>query len=812
MKLFFTTAYIIAIFFFTCTGVAHAQTSRITGTVKDATAKPVEFATVSLLRATDSAIVKGALSDEKGAYFFDNIAKGSYLIKTTSVGYANGLSSVVTSDGTAQVTAPPITMTETARSLNAVNITAAKPLIERKVDRTVMNVENSILAAGNTAMEILERAPGVTVDKDDNISLRGKQGVTVMINDKLTYLSSAQLATLLRSTDGNTIATIEIITNPSAKYDAAGNSGIINIKLKKNKQKGTNGSLSQGVSRGKNYRDATSLNINHKNGPLNIFGTISRGDNNRYREMTISRVVANPDTPFFDQSTKMPSFSYYNNFNIGADLETSTNNTFGIVASGYTNGGRDINDNRTDRSSPTRKLLSYLTTGSEINNRYKNLAFNANDRFKIDTLGQELAVDLDYSKFSNNSIAEYRTLYFKPDNSVDPTKPGLKILRNQSPSSIEIYTGKADYSKPLSKTWKLEAGAKFSSVKTDNDLQAQKLANGSFTNDEDRTNRFIYTEQIAAAYTNINHQFKNGSIQVGLRAENTESDGDLVSENKRIKRSYLNFFPSVFINHSFGKKNDVGFSYSRRIDRPNYGDLNPFDYYLDDFTFMKGNSFLKPQYTNNFDLTYTYNKTIDVSFNYSLTTDVITQLILTEGNRTYQTNENLRTQKSYGVTIYSPFTITKWWTGNVNFNGFYLGFKSTGLIGGNVDNGQRAFTFRSTQNFTVAKFKAEVTGNYRSALTYGIYHLFPQYSIDAGISHAFANKKLNVKVSLSDIFNTLRNDLNSTELGNDFKIRQKSDTRVFRVNLTYNFGSTNIKARQIRSGAASEKGRVSSGN
>ena len=796
-----------------CTGRAQAQSTRISGTVKDAAAKPVEFATVSLLKATDSTIVKGALSDERGAYFFDNVAKGSYLIKTTSVGYTNGLSSVFTTDGSGQITVPPVSITEAARTLNAVNVTATKPLIERKIDRTVMNVENSILAAGNTAMEILERAPGVTVDKDDNISLRGKQGVTVMINDKLTYLSSAQLATLLRSTDGTTIATIEIITNPSAKYDAAGNSGIINIKLKKNKQKGTNGSLTVGGARGRGNRDNMSLNINHKNGPLNVFGTISRGDNNRYREMTISRVVANRDTPFFDQITKMPSFNYYNNFNIGADLETSTKNTVGVVASGYTNGGRDINDNLTERSSPQRVLLSYLTTASTIENRYKNLAFNVNDRLKIDTLGQELAIDVDYSKFSNTSFAEYKTLYYGANGLLDPKKEQNPQFRtNQTPSSIEIYSGKADYTKPLTKTWKLETGVKASSVKTNNDLRAQISNNGSFIEDIKRTNQFNYTEQIIAAYSNISHQFKNGSIQLGLRAENTESDGNLVSQNKRIKRSYLNFFPSVFINRSFGKKNDLGLSYSRRIDRPNYDDLNPFEYYLDDYTFMRGNSFLKPQYTNNFELTYTYNKTIDVSLSYSHTTDVITELILTQDNQTFQTNDNLNTQNSYGLNIYSPFTITKWWTGNVNFNGFYLGFKSKDIAGGNVDNGQRAFTLRSTQTFTVAKFKAEVTGDYRSSLTYGIYNLFPRYAVDAGVSRAFANKKLNVKVSLTDVFNTLRNDLNSTALGNDFKIRQKSDTRVLRINLTYNFGSTSIKAKQHRSGAEAEKGRVKGGN
>lgn len=814
MKIKFTyTIYYIALFLLSVL-TAQAQTSKITGTVKDAAAKSVEFATVSLLRATDSTVVKGALSDEKGAYSFENIVSGNYLIRITSVGFNNGLSKVFSADGSGQVTVPAIVLTAAAQTLNAVNVTATKPLIERKTDRTVMNVENSVLAAGNSAMEILERAPGVTVDKDDNISLRGKQGVTVMINDKLTYLSSAQLATLLRSTDGNTIQSIEIITNPSAKYDAAGNSGIINIKLKKNKQKGTNGSLTAGVARGRGNRDNMSLNINHKNGPLNIFGTVSRGDNNRYRDLGINRIIAGTDTPYFDQTTKMPSFNYYNNFNIGADLETSTKNTLGVVISGYTNGGRDLNENRTERSSVQRVLKSYLTTGSAIIGRYKNLAFNVNDRYKIDTLGQELGVDLDYSKFTNNSDAEYNTYYFMPDGSPS-TKPSEKplLLRNQTPSTIEIYSGKADYTKPLNKTWKLETGLKMSSVKTDNDLQAQKFDGGGFVNDEGRTNRFIYTEKIAAAYTNISHEFKNGSIQVGLRAENTESDGNLIGK-QRITRSYLNFFPSVFINRSFGKKNDISLSYSRRIDRPNYGNLNPFIYYLDPFTYSQGNSFLKPQYTNNFELNYTYNKTVTVGLNYSRTTDVITELILPlpGTNITYQTSDNLRTQDSYSVNIYSPYNITKWWTGNVNFNGFYLGFKANGIAGGNINNGRAAFVLRSTQTLTVAKFKAEITGNYNSSLTYGIYYIFPRYSMDAGISRAFADKKLNVKVSLTDVFNTLRNDLNSNALGNNFQIKQKSDTRVFRINLTYNFGSTNIKARQHSGGAETEKSRAGGGN
>ncbi len=812
MKHIFTSIYTLLLVL-TCTVTAFAQTSKITGSLKDGAATPVEFATVSLLRAADSAIVKGAVSNENGNYIFDNIAKGNYVIKATSVGYNAGKSAAFSVDGTGAVTVASITLTEGGKTLNTVNVNATKPLIERKVDRTVMNVENSVLAAGNTAMEILERAPGVTIDKDDNISLRGKQGVTIMINDKLTYLSQAQLATLLRSTDGNTIASIEIITNPSAKYDAAGNSGIINIKLKKNKQKGTNGSLTAGYARGRGNRDNMSLNINHKNGPLSVFGTISRGDNNRYRQLIIDRVVPT-DTPIFNQVTEMPQFNYYNNFNIGADLETSSKNTIGVVASGYSNGGRDINDNLTKRRLANGQLTSYLTTYSTMDQRYKNLAFNVNDRYKIDTLGQELGIDLDYSKFTNTNMAEYNTNYYLPNGSQDNSqKRNPLLLRNQTPSSIQIYSGKADYTKPLSKTWKLESGLKFSSVKTDNDLRAQIFEKepNDFINDKDRTNHFIYTEQIAAAYTNISHQFKNGSIQLGLRAENTTSDGNLIGI-QQVKRSYLNFFPSLFINRSIGKKHDLGFTYSRRIDRPNYDDLNPFVYYLDPFTFNQGNAFLKPQYTNNFELNYTYNKTVDISIGYSHTTDVITELILTRDSLTFQTNANLRTQKSYNVNIFSPFQITKWWTGNINFNGFYLGFKSNGIAGGNVDNGRVAFTAKTTQTFVFGKYKAEIVGDYRSSLIYGIYYLFPRYAMDAGVSRSFANKKLNVKIALNDVFNTMRNDLNSQALGNDFSIRQKSDTRVFRVNVTYNFGSTTIKARQHRSGAESEKGRVNSGN
>ena len=798
-------------------GVSFAQGgksagAKVSGSLSNEQGKPMDYATVSLIRAADSTLVKGALSNDNGVYTFDHINAGKYMVKATVVGYEKAVSTPFTvSENTPTVAAPALSMKAGNTTLKTVNITANKPLIERKIDRTVMNVENSVLAAGNTAMEILAKAPGVTIDKDDNISLKGKQGVTVMINDKLTYLTSAQLATLLKSTDGNTIKSIEIITNPSAKYDAAGNSGIINIKLKKNSQSGTNGSITVGAAKGKFWRDNSSLNLNHKEGNLNVFGTFSRGDNKRLRDIAIDRTTRDSTgrPTYFKQFTAMQSTNHYNNYRIGADYDVTSKNTIGFVVSGYSNTEKDNNDGKTTIGAQPNVVDTSLNTTSVIDQSYKNFALNLNDRLKIDTSGQELSIDLDYSKFKNNSNARYDTYYFLANgqSAKDP-----QLLRNQTPSNITIYTGKVDYTKPLTKTIKLEAGAKFSSVKTDNDLQAQIDEGNGYINDTTRTNRFIYTEKITAGYLNLNKQFKKTSVQLGLRSEYTQSNGDLMGQSA-VKRSYLNFFPSVFINQTLNDKNEISFSYSRRIDRPGYDDLNPFVYYLDPYTFSQGNAFLRPQYTNNFEFNYTYNKSVNVSLGYSRTTDVIAELVLTQGQKTFETHQNLQIQDSYNINITTPYTITKWWTGNVNLNGFYLGFKSNGVNNqGNLNNGQAAFQAKTTQTLTFGSYRFEIMGDYQSALTYSIFKIKPRYGVDAGVSHSFADKKANIKLALDDIFYLRRNNVSSQVLNNDFQVRQKGDSRVGRITFTYNFGNSKIKSREHRSGADDEKGRVKGNN
>jgi iron complex outermembrane recepter protein len=810
-KIFFTLILII------CVNAVFAQTKPVTaqvsGSLMDSKNQPVDYATVSLIKATkDSTVVKGTLSTAAGTYKIGQVAPGNYVIRATSTGFTKTTSKEFTINGS-DVVVPALIMSTATQSLNAVNVTASRPLIEQKIDRTVMNVEGSVLAAGNSALEILERAPGVTVDKDDNISLQGKQGVTVMINDKLTYLSAAQLANLLRSTDGNTIKSIEIITNPSAKYDAAGNSGIINIQLKKNTQSGTNGSLNLTGSYGTYPKNNTSLSLNHKQGKLNLFTNISRGDNERARQLDIKRTIIdnNGNVTYFDQSTFMPNTNYFNNYRVGADYDLTTKHTIGFIVNGYFNGGKDINDNINRIGTTPAATDSYQHTLASIDGNYKNFAFNLNDRLKIDTNGQALSIDLDHSRFNNNSAAEYNTNFYSGNGS---TSQPLLSLRNQTPSTITIYTAKADYTYPITKTFKFEAGVKFSDVKTDNMLNAQILSGGNYVNDAARTNHFIYSEKIAAGYLNMNKTYKKTSIQLGLRAENTSSNGNLVTTGQVVAREYLNFFPSVFINHSLAAKHNIGLSYSRRIDRPGYGNLNPFVYYLDQFTYSQGNPFLKPQYTNNYELKYTYNKTINVSLGYSQTKDVMSQVLLTNPTTkvTYQTDLNMQTQNNYNANINSPYTIAKWFTGNINVTSFYMQFKADNILGASYNGGRFAYQAKISQNLTFAGFKAEILENYQSSLVYGLYLVKPQYSIDAGISRAFADKKINLKLSVSDVFNTRRNDVNSVFQANNIYIRQKNETRIARLTFTYNFGNSSIKSRNRQTGSTEESSRVSSGN
>ncbi|HLT41771.1 MAG TPA: TonB-dependent receptor, partial [Sphingobacteriaceae bacterium] len=721
----------------------NVPTFTLLGLVKGDNGTRLDYATISLLNANDTSVVSVVFTGEEGAYEFKNIKKGNYILKASTIGYQEGQSEViaVTVESGNSYTVNDLILKPTATSLDEVVITVQKPLIERRADMLVVNVENSTLAAGNNALDILERSPGVSVDKDDNISLQGKQGTLILIDGKETHLSSSQLANLLRSTDGNTIESLEIISNPSAKYDAKGTAGIINIKLKKNKQTGTNGSLSLSAGYGNSHKTSNSLSLNHKNGKISVYGTYNYLNNKGNQDFGIYRVVGQERAfTSFDQLTRLDDQRNSNSGRLGIDYETSDKNIIGVQINTNLNNRKTDNSNTTLIGSSNSALDSVLKGSTLSQNNTSSYSIRLNNAYTIDTLGRKLTADLEFSRFNDKNTSNYGNYFYDADGT------GLQspiILRSDMPSSINIQTVKADYTHPLNKLSKFEAGLKFAVVSSDNDMHYEKLDNEVWENMIDRSNHFMYDEQVVAAYLNYSTVFKKFSFQTGLRVEHTNSDGNSITLNNRLKRDYTDLFPNISINYTASDKHQISLSYSKRINRPYYGNLNPFTYFLDEYTSERGNPYLQPEYTQAFEMNYTLLQRFNFSTGLNLTRDAIVESMEQDDFKKTTTvfRDNFANSKTWFFNVNAPFKVAKFWNSNTNFTAFYLGFKSND-VNNPLESGQFATQVYNNNTFTISPtLRAEATLNYQSPLTYSIYKVDQQWSVDAGLNKSFKNKK-----------------------------------------------------------------------
>lgn len=791
------------------------NTGKLSGKVLDEKHTDHSYVSVSLLAAKDSVLIKGSVTDDKGNYLFERLPEGQYLLAFNMIGYARVFKGPYLINAAHQTyNVANVELVPTSKQLNSVNIVASKPLIERQIDKTVLNVENSVLAAGNTALEILEKAPGVSVDKDGNVSLRGKAGVTVMIDGKPTYLSSDQLANLLRSTEGNAIQSIELITNPSAKYDAAGNSGIINIKLKKNRNYGTNGSVTAGAGYGRYYKTNDGISLNHREKKFNAFGEFNYGKQKRFHDLNIDRVNNTAtDQTFFRQTSSQVGLRENYNYKAGVDYFINDKNTVGVAVNGY----RSTGDNNKTRVLTLIGSKPLQTDSSVVANnpnqfKYSGITYNMNYKGTIDTAGQEISADADYSRYSGLQNTEYNNVYL---NAAGQPSRDPYIFRNRTPSLVKIFAGKVDYTLPINKKMKLETGLKSSKVSTDNVSSFENFLNNNWQSDLTRSDHFIYDENINAGYVNLNREFTGLTVQLGLRAEQTNSKGNSVPKQQISDRHYFDLFPSIFVNRVLSKNHEVGFSYSRRIDRPDYEDLNPFVFFVDLYTYSMGNPYLNPQYTNSFEISYSYKKTINATLGYSHTSNAISRVLVSDTVKKtlFISSQNLAEKKSYSLNINSPLTLFKWWKTNNNLTIFYNEFSTPNLLGVPYKGGKTAFNFNSNQTITLnSTTNFELSGFYRSAQVDGTLAVKPIYGIDLGVSKSFMEKKLNIKLAANDVFNLQKFRITSALPSQTYSVNEKSETRVFRLTCSYKFGSTAIKgARQRSKGSSEEENRVKSG-
>lgn len=791
-----------------------SQKGRISGTVIRTDNKPVEFATITLLRVTDSSLVKGAIADVEGKYEFEGIPAGKYLVAAVNMGMKKTFSIPFTVNGR-PVKVPGLVLTADSRNLKEVNVTAKRPFIEQKADKMVVNVENSIVAAGGTAMEVLQQSPGVQVDKDDNIAMRGKSGVIIMIDGKPTNMSAQDVAQLLKNMPSSNVDQIELITNPSAKYDAAGNAGIINIKLKKNSSYGTNGSVNIGGAQGKLPKLNTGLNLNHRNEHINVYGSYNYNYNGNFEDLLIYRDnMEKSGRIVFDQNSYMDKESNYHGGKAGLDYFINKNHTIGVMTnlgmSNWHGDGRSMtwigNGEGIDSS---------LKTKTDNSSKWRQQSYNLNYRGKLDTTGKELNVDLDYSR---NTDKRENFLYSAFMDGAGKVYYRGDTTRSLQPSVIEIKTLKIDYTHPLKKEAKLEAGIKLSFVNSDNDSRFDSLKLAQWEYDINRSNHFIYKENVNAAYINYSKQFKKLGIQAGLRAEQTNVEGNSLTLQQVNDTSYLNFFPSVFLSYQASTDHQWGVSYSRRLQRPGYNNLNPFEFYLDRYTKAGGNPNLRPQYSSNFELHHTFKSFLTTAIGYTHTSDMLSRILEPgvdpkTGDTTILVYKymNVAERDNINLNISAPVPITKWWKSFTNLSVFYNAFETV-VSGEQIKRSSGGFYGQTQHTFTVTKsLSAEASFFYMSPQISdeGLFKMKSMYAFNIGFSQQVLKSKGTVKLNVNDVFNTQRFRGDYTTTNRDVSLQTRWDSRQVRASFTYRFGNSNVKeARNRKTGLEDELNRV----
>jgi len=797
-----------------------ANAQQISGTVKDQSGKGVDKTTVSLLRAKDSSVAKLSVTDNEGRYSFTQTEAGSYLVSVSHVGFMPYISQPFAFDGTKDVAVPAVGLVKNESTLSGVTVVSKKPVVEVKADKTILNVEGTINAVGNDALELLRKAPGVMVDKDDNLTMAGKNGVQVFIDGKPSPLQGADLANFLKSLQSSQVESIELITNPSAKYEAAGNAGIINIRLKKNKTFGTNGSVNAGYNIGTFAKYNAGLALNHRNSKVNIFGNYNFNHGLNTSSMKMYREQADS---IFNQTNRVKALNEGHNFKAGLDYFLNAKSTIGAIVNGNI-GSTDFRSSGPTFISylPTKELDRLMRAESHNDMKRTNLNFNLNYRYAM-TGGSELNVDADYGIFNLRSNQFQPNYYF---DETGTTELYRNVYRMIAPTNIDLYSVKVDYEKNFLKG-RLGLGGKVGFVNTDNDFRRYDVFGNTEVLNNDLSNRFEYKENINAVYANYNRGFKGFMVQLGLRVENTDSKGYSTGKqwnanegvykdyDSTIHRNYTDLFPSAAITFNKNPMSQFGFTYSRRIDRPAYQDLNPFEFRLNDYAYMKGNTQLRPQYTNSVGFTHTYKYRLTTALNYSHVKDIFTQLPDTiDNSKAFMTKKNLASQDIVSLNVSYPFQY-KWYTFFANVNAYYSMYKAD-FGGGDrkVNQDVFAMTYYMQNSFNLGKsWTAEVSGFYSSpSIWQGVFRSKAMYGIDGGLQKGLFKGKGNLKLSVSDIFRTMRWAGESRFTGTYGNASGRWESRQFKINFSYRFGNMQVKAaRQRKTGIDDESKRASGG-
>ncbi|MDF2156545.1 TonB-dependent receptor [Algoriphagus sp. CAU 1675] len=797
------------LYLFGISSLAAKEISKISGKVQDQNGQAVPFANIALIAVDGGGLIDGAVSDEDGGFLIESVKSSKVTLVVSSIGFKTFTTeSFDLSPGMAKDMGT-ITIEDEMTGLDEVTVKSSRPEIIIEPDKTVVNVEGTVMAEGSNTLDVIGRSPGVYVDQDGNINLNGRSGVTVMINDRQTYMSATDLANFLRSMPAENIKSIEVINNPSARFDAEGSAGVINIILKKNTVDGVFGNVQLGGQYNGLFAPIGGVSLNVKKGKwttnanLNYNEFAFYNDLDIYRNFTTEEALSN-----FNQTSRIKQRYKTPNFTGSANYEVNKNHNIGL------NVQASRSDDVNNSSSYTEITSGGTTEGSYIESA--NAASGTRDRFfgnlhydgKLDTLGTKISSDIDYTIMDAGSQSVLTNDYWTGSNPENGTQDRIRTLNDMY---YTILTAKVDFVKPLKGGKTIETGLKGSWVESDNNLDLSRaIGEGAYTADPN-SNRFIYNENVLAAYTTLKGSIKkNISYQLGLRGEYSDITGNSVTLGEKNTQEYFNLFPSLFVQHKVSDNYQIVYNVNRRINRPNYRLLNPFIYYIDPLTSETGNPGLTPQYSNNFEMNHVIKGAYQFSLGYSETEDAFMQIFVQdeEAKTTTTFTDNVDKTRNVNFRGIVPVDITKWWNASNMVQVNYNQFKS--MIGDDyLDNKQVSYMFRSQHNISLPKgFKIELVGMYLGPQIWGQGKIEKLAWVDGGVTKSIMKDKLSISVNGTDILRSqiVKADIDFANIDTNF--RQYRSNQGVRFTLRYRFAKGESFRVKSSSGSSEERNRL----
>ncbi|MEM8846049.1 MAG: outer membrane beta-barrel family protein [Bacteroidota bacterium] len=800
-SLFFLLLFLVCLFM---------KAQEITGKVEDESGEALSFANILLQTKSDSTLVKGAISDEVGNYKFENVPTGVYFITASMVGFTQKSSEVFEYSENQSINIPTIALVAGVE-LDEVVVQTTKPIFVQKIDRMVINVENSIVSAGSSALEVLERSPGVIVDRQNNaISLAGKNGVVVMINGKISYMPQESIVQLLEGTSSDNIESIELITTPPANFDAEGNAGFINIILKKRTDLGLNGTYSLSGGFGNGTTTSNNISFNYRKNKVNLFGNYSFLRDSQGQLFAFSRVFTDEENNTIDLATVSDRDPIQRNHNIrlGMDYQASEKTIVGFLVGAYDNKWTmdAVNNSVESEDGTPFSIVQLLNTER---NQWQHFNSNLNLKHNF-TENEFVSLDLDYLYYYDENPTDYVNSFFDGENNF--LREELTLSDKTTPINIAVI--KADYSKQFSENLKLETGVKAVISNFENDVSVATFDGQEFVEDPTLTNKSILNEHIWAAYSSVDYKLnKKTSLKLGLRYEQTDSELDTETDGRVVDRNFGNLFPSVFVSHAVNDTLSFNASYSKRITRPTFNDLAPFVIFVDPNTFLSGNSSLQPSLSDSYKFDVTY-KSILLSFQYSVENDPISSFqerFDEETGRLFFEAANNDQNRLFTITLGLPINITNWWKMQNNF--IYINTQVDAVLqDAPFSFKQNTFRANSSSSFTITKtFSSELNMNYFGAGLFGIRRFDPVFGMNIGFQKKLGEKWGTLRFAINDVFDSFeftgRTQIPEQNLNTENTFDFSNRTLL----LTYSrsFGNDKLKSsRQRQTGSDDERRRV----